>query len=129
LVKRKRIVPLVAALPGKSRPNACAAPETVTATERLVLPPLPLQVRVNVFDAAVSAPVPADPEVALEPLQAPLAVHELASLDDQVRDDEPPLATEVGLAESVTVGAGTVALTFTVAERDVLPPVPVQVSV
>ena len=83
----------------------------------------------NVFVAAVSALVLAEPDVGREPLQAPLAVHELASLEDHVRDDVPPLATEVGVAESVSVGAGVAALTLTVTDREALPPVPVQVRV
>jgi len=48
----------------------------------------------------------------LLPLQAPEAEQELALLLDQSNVEEPPLATVVGLAESVTVGAGVVVPLF-----------------
>src|SRR5262249_53702426 len=58
---------------------------------------------------AVSAPVDWLPEVALVPDQPPEAVQLVALVEDQVRVEAPPLATEVGLAVSDTVGAvGTV---------------------
>ena len=50
------------------------------------------------------------PEVALAPDQSPLAVQEVALVDDQVRVEDPLYATEVGLAEIVTVGAGIAAV-------------------
>ena len=128
LVKRKRIVLDVAALPGKFRPKVLPPPWTVTVAERLVEPPGPLQLSVNVLLVLVSAPVLAVPEVGFVPLHAPLAVHELASLDDQLRFALPPLGTLVGLALSVTAGAGDAADTVTVTERDVLPPAPEQLS-
>ena len=64
----------------------------------------------------VSAPVLAVPDVAFEPLQAPLAVQLVASVDDQVRFDVPPDATVVGAAEINTVGAGVDVVTVTVAD-------------
>ena len=66
------------------------------------------------------------PLVALEPDQAPEAVHEVALVADQVNVELAPLATVLGLAAKVTVGAGDV--TETVADCVALPPVPVQVS-
>ena len=123
------MVLLVAALPGKSRPDVALLPCTVTVAERLVEPPGPLQLRVKRLLALVSAPVLAVPEVDREPLHAPLAVHELALVDDQFRLELPPLGTLVGLALSVTDGAGDAAATVTVTERDVLPPAPEQFSV
>jgi hypothetical protein len=42
----------------------------------------------------------------LVPDHAPDAVHEVAFVDDQVNVDVPPLATLLGLALSVTLGAG-----------------------
>ena len=65
------------------------------------------------------------------PLQAPEAVHEVALLDDQVTVELPPLATLVGVAPIVTVGAGgeVGADTVTVADLAAEPPAPVQVSV
>ena len=41
---------------------------------------------------------------AFAPLQPPLASHEVALLEDQLRVAVPPLATEAGLAPSETVG-------------------------
>jgi hypothetical protein len=73
----------------------------------------------------VSAPVDCDPLVAWLPDQAPEAVHEVALAADQVNVELPPLATVLGLAATVTVGAGEV--TETVADCVALPPVPVQV--
>jgi hypothetical protein len=87
-----------------------------------------VQVRLKV-DVAVSAGVGALPTVGCAPLQAPLAVQLVALVDDQVSVDAPPLATVVGDAPIVTVGAGVTAVTVTVADWLPLPPVPVQVSV
>ena len=47
-----------------------------------------------------------EPLVDCDPLQPPLAVHDVALVDDHVIVDEPPDATDVGEAEMVTVGAG-----------------------
>jgi hypothetical protein len=75
---------------------------------------------------AVTAPVLCVPLVPFVPLQPPVAVHEVALVELQVSVDAAPLATEVGFAVNVTVGAGT---TVTVAVATLLvPPVPVQVS-
>jgi hypothetical protein len=52
-----------------------------------------------------SAPVEAVPDVALLPVHAPLAVQLVAFVDDHVSVLALPLATPVGLALSVTVGA------------------------
>ena len=61
--------------------------------------------------------------MALVPLQPPEAVHEVALVELHVSVEAPPLATEVGFAVRVTVGAGT---TVTVAVTTLLlPPVPV----
>ena len=77
---------------------------------------------------AVSAPVDCDPLVASVPDQPPEAVQEVALVELQVRVAAPPEATLVGLAVSVTVGAG--AVTVTVVDCGALvPPDPVQVSV
>lgn len=51
-------------------------------------------------------PVELEPLVALVPDQAPEAVQEVALVEDQVKVEVPPLATLVGLALIVTVGAG-----------------------
>ncbi len=69
------------------------------------------------------------------PLQPPEAVQEVAFVEDHVIVERAPLATVVGFAEIVTVGAagggggGVEDVTVTVAERAVLPPDPVQVRV
>ena len=67
-----------------------------------------------------------DPLVASLPDQAPEAVQEVAWAADQLRVELPPLATVLGLAAKVTVGAGEV--TVTVADWAALPPLPVQVN-
>jgi hypothetical protein len=75
----------------------------------------------------VRAPVACEPLTALAPDQAPDAVHELALVEDQVKVAPLPLATVLGLAAKVTVGAGGV--TDTVADCAALPPLPVQLKV
>ena len=75
---------------------------------------------------AVSGPIGWLPESPVGvPNQAPEAVQELAFVEDQVSVDDPPLATDAGLAASDTVGAG--GNTVTVAVALALPPEPVQV--
>lgn len=64
---------------------------------------------------ALSAPVDCEPPVAaLAPDQAPEAIHEVAWVVDQVNVELLPLATVLGAADKVTVGAGVV--TETVAD-------------
>jgi hypothetical protein len=72
------------------------------------------------------------PEVAVEPDHAPLAVQDVALVEDHVSVVEAPEAIEVLAALMVTVGAaggGVLVPTFTVTERCVVPPLPVQLSV
>lgn len=66
------------------------------------------------------------PLVAFVPLQPTVAVQEVTFAEFQLSVEEPPAAIEVGEALSVTVGNVT---TVTVAEADVVPPAPVQLSV
>ena len=68
-----------------------------------------------------------EPLTALVPDQAPEAVHDVALVEDQVNVEPLPLATVLGLAAKVTVGAGEV--TDTVADCAALPPLPVQLKV
>jgi len=75
---------------------------------------------------AFRAPVDCEPLVALAPVQAPEAVHEVAWLVDQVKVDAAPLATVLGLALKLTA-TDAVDVTVTVADCTALPPVPVQV--
>jgi len=87
---------------------------TVTVADALWVPPAPVQERLNVL-VLVSAPEDALPDVALAPDQPPEAVHDVAFVEDHVRVDDPPLATDCGLAVRDTLGAG-VAVTVTVAD-------------
>jgi hypothetical protein len=95
------------------------------AVATLLVPPAPAQV--NEYEPAiVRDPVLCVPLVGLVPLQLPEAVHEVALVEVHVSVDAPPLATEVGFADSVTVAVpGTV----TVAAATLLvPPAPTQVK-
>jgi len=71
-----------------------------------------------------------EPEVALLPLHPPDAVHDVAFDELHVSVLLPPLLTDVGDADSDTVGAGvepaSATATVTFVERE--PPAPVQVS-
>ena len=96
---------------------------TVTVTVRLMLPPAPLQLRVKLL-LAESGPLDSFPEVAFAPLQAPDAVQLVASVEDQVRVDDCPETTLVGLALKDKVGAGGV--TVTVTDCVIVPPAPLQ---
>jgi len=72
------------------------------------------------------------PLVATLPDQPSDAVQAVASVDDQVKVELPPLATLVGLALRETLGGGEVTgaeETVTVADWDAEPPAPVHVSV
>lgn len=99
---------------------------TETTTLCVAEPPAPVQMSVYLV-VAVSAAVVCVPLVASEPLQPPEAVQPVALVEDHVSAEVPPLATVVGLAVSVTVGAGDV--TVTVADWLALPPAPVHVRV
>jgi len=65
---------------------------------------------------------------ALAPAHAPVAVHEVALLDDQASVDALPLPMVLGLALKLTVTVGF-ALTVTVAVWAAVPPAPLHVSV
>jgi hypothetical protein len=103
-----------------------AGEETLTVADCDAEPPAPVHVRVYLV-VAVSAAVFWEPLVASEPLQPPDAAQEVALVEDQVKVEVAPLATVLGLALKVTVGAGEV--TETVADCAALPPAPVQVRV
>jgi hypothetical protein len=102
---------------------------TVTVAVALCVPPDPVHERLKVL-VIVSAPELSLPEVAFAPDQAPDALQNVASVEDQVSVEDPPLATDGGLAASETVGAGAgggVPATATSTEELALPPRPVQV--
>jgi hypothetical protein len=92
------------------------------------VPPAPVQLRMKVV-ALVSALVLWLPAVALVPLQPPDAVQAVAFVEFHVKVLEPPLATLVGAADKLTVGAGVGVVTVTEALRWVVPPAPVQLNV
>jgi len=108
----------------KETVGAGAVTETVADCD--AEPPAPLHVRVNVV-AVVSAGVVWVPLVPSAPLQPPDAVQEVALVETQVKVEVAPLATVLGLAVSVTAGAGVA--TVTIADCDALPPLPLQVSI
>ncbi|MEJ1963981.1 MAG: hypothetical protein WDO56_21545 [Gammaproteobacteria bacterium] len=101
---------------------------TTTSTELCTLPPAPVHVRRNV-EVAANAPLDSEPLIALLPVHAPEAVHEVAFVVDQVSTLAVPAVTVVGVAENKRVGAGAGAATLTVTDLVVVPPPPVQVSV
>ena len=57
---------------------------------------------------AVSGAVFCEPVAGIVPVQVPEAAQLLALVEDQVKVDKPPFETVVGLAVSLTVGAGAV---------------------
>jgi hypothetical protein len=99
--------------PAVSETVGAAGACTVTVVDCDVEPPLPEQVSVN-FVVVVRAAVVCEPVLAIEPVQPPEAVHEVALVDDQTKDDVAPLFTVTGFAVMVTVGAALV--TDTVAD-------------
>ena len=52
--------------------------------------------------------IDSEPDVDREPVQPPLAVHEVASVEDHVSVVLPPVATLVGFADRDTAGAGRI---------------------
>lgn len=103
--------------------TSVAVGTTLIATFVGVLaPPSPEQVSEYVV-FTVSAVVVSVPLTAFAPLHAPDAAHEVAFVELQVSTEVPPLATDAGLLDNVTVG-----VTFTVTETGLLtPPAPLQV--
>jgi hypothetical protein len=79
---------------------------------------------------AVNAPVLCEPDVDFDPLQLPDAVQDVAFVEDHVNVLLPPLLTDVGEADSETVGAGVPAdsETATVTFAWPVPPGPVQLN-
>lgn len=101
---------------------------TVSVAVLLALPPAPLQV--SSYESVPTADGVTDwvPLVVSVPVQSPLAVHEVALVEDQVRVALEPRIRLVGETEIVTVRVAG-ALTVRVVEALPLPPLPVQVNV
>ena len=87
----------------------------VTIADALAVPPDPVQARLKVL-VLVKTPVDWLPEVALAPDHWPEAVQEVASVDDQVSVDDPPLVIDVGFVASDTVGSVAAAFAGDVAD-------------
>jgi hypothetical protein len=100
----------------------------VTVTERLTLPPAPLQSSVKVL-VTVSGLDVSLPEVALVPDQAPEAVQDVASDEVQLSIVDVLAFTVLGaaLSDSVGAGGGAVLVTVIVAEPVASPLALVQV--
>jgi hypothetical protein len=79
-------------------------PSTSTVTERLVVPPGPVQDRIKTL-VVVSGPTVSLPMFSFSPNQAPEAWQEVALRTDQSSVDEPLLSTDSGLAVSDMTGA------------------------
>ena len=94
--------PLLTVLGFAERLTVGAAAVTETVADWVALPPLPVQVSEKVA-LALRAPVDCEPETGLLPDHAPVAVHEVAFVDDHVKVELSPLATVLGLALMVTV--------------------------
>jgi hypothetical protein len=86
----------------------CAA-VTLTVTDLEALPPVPEQAKVNVV-VEFSGPIDCVPLVDFAPDQPPDAVQLFAFVVLQLNVEFAPLATVVGLALSVNVGAGVTTL-------------------
>jgi len=126
---RVEVAPLVTDVGLAVSDTVGAGGMTVTVADALPVPPAPVQARVNV-PVLVRAPLDWLPEVVLVPVHAPEATQDVASVEDQVRVEDAPLVTDVGLAANDTVGTGAGgAPTVTVVEALPVPPAPVQASV
>jgi hypothetical protein len=90
---------------GDTAATARGAAVTVTAAEPAAVPPLPLQVSVYVSTPTLVGAIWAVPLTPCAPLQAPLAVHDVASVDDQLNVAPAPTTMLAGVAVTLTVGA------------------------
>jgi len=108
--------------------TGCPAPLTVIEAEALFDPPVPLQISVYVETPVIVGDTRLLPLVGCVPLHAPLAVHAVACVLDQVKVELLPEVSVDGFAVKVTVGIGGV-VTVTVVDARAVPLVPVQVSV
>ena len=72
-----------------------------------LLPPSPVQERVKLMFPTAEIVTFSDPEIDFVPDHAPEAEQDEAFDDDQVSVESEPISTEVGSAEKLTIGAGT----------------------
>ena len=93
---------------------------TETVTDALEEPFVPVQLNVKEVVPVAAGVTTCVPLVDLLPLQAPPAVQEVSSVDDQVSVEDWPNVMVVGLAVSVTPGAARVAVK--IAPTRLLPP-------
>jgi len=101
---------------------------TVTDAAGLTDPSAPEQVKM--YDvSALNGPTASDPEAPFVPLQLPDAVHEVASVEDQVSVTDEPVTTDVALEVNVTVGVAAGDVTETETVRLAEPPAPEQLNV
>jgi hypothetical protein len=106
--------PLAMVLGLADKATVGASGVTDTVFDCVALPPAP--VHVSEYAAlAVSEPVDCEPLVALVPVHAPEAEHEVALLDDHVKVEAAPLEIVLGLALKLTVAVG-VAVTVIMAD-------------
>ena len=75
---------------------------TVTVVDCVAVPPVPVQTRVYVV--VTVGETDCVPDIALVPVHPPLAMQEVALVDDQVNVEALPLVIEAGEAEIETVG-------------------------
>ena len=95
-------LPPLAVTEGAATKVAAGMMLILTVDARLV-PPVPVQVMEYELGIVI-APVLCVPLVALAPVQAPEALHDVALVELQVSVDVPPLAIEVGAAPRDAVG-------------------------
>ena len=101
---------------------------TLTVTSCVVLPPIPVQLRLNSADDE-SGPTVSSPRVGFAPAQGPpAATHDVAPLLVHSNEVWPPGATDVGVADKARVGGAAVPATVTRMLSTVVPLKPVQLS-
>jgi hypothetical protein len=125
LVHESWVVLPLTTLTGVAVKVTVGAGTTVAVFVSLAVPPVPVQLKVNVVFAE-SAPLIMLPFMDCPPDQPPDALHELAFVLVHDNCVLAPFATVVGFSARLTVGGGT---TVTVFESLPVPPTPVQVSV
>jgi hypothetical protein len=132
VAQRSTVLPPLATLVGFALKVSVGAAEplcTVTLAERWIEPPPPEHVSVYVRLLVMPPAVQPFEASGREPLQDPDAVQLVALVVAQRSTVLPPLATLVGFALKVSVGAAEPLCTVTLAERWIEPPPPEHVNV